>query len=514
MPIIGSILKKGIKLRETLEQDYTSPYDLQKKELSKLLISARNTQFGRSCDFHTVLEQFRSFGQHDFFEKFKELVPVSDYDRMDEAWWHKMRDGESDVSWPGKTKFFALSSGTSGAASKYIPVTKDMIRQIRKTGTRHIYTLSRYDFPDQFFQSGMLMLGGSTTLNFSGNYYYGDLSGITTGQLPLWVQGFSRPTPKIKKHRDWEIKLEEIVESAPKWNIGMIVGVPAWMTILLERIIERYGVKDIHEIWPNLGAFVHGGVAFDPYKKSFDKLLGRPIHYIETYLASEGFIAFQDSPEKRGMRLMLNGGIFHEFVPFNEQNFDEDGQIVDNPETLMIDQVEEGKDYALLISTCSGAWRYLIGDTIRFLDKHSSEIIITGRTKHFLSLCGEHLSVDNMNQAIEMASNEFNIGVKEFTVSGVPDGKLFSHHWYVGTDDPVDPVALKEKIDAYLCDLNDDYAVERKHALKNVILDVLPTEVFYDWLRVQGKEGGQTKFPRVLKKEKLESWLSFVSNKV
>jgi len=175
--------------------------------------------------------------------------------------------------------------------------------------------------------------------------------------------------------------------------------------------------------------------------------------------------------------------------------------------------VEEGKDYALLISTCSGAWRYLIGDTVRFLDKHSSEIIITGRTKHFLSLCGEHLSVDNMNRAIEKTSAEFNIGVKEFTVAGVPDGKLFSHHWFIGTDDPVDAIALKERIDACLNELNDDYAVERKHALKNIKLDVLPTEVFYDWLRSQGKEGGQTKFPRVLKKEKLESWLAFVGSK-
>ncbi len=514
MPIIGSILKKGIKLRETLEQDYTSPYDLQKKELSKLLISARNTQFGRTYDFYSILEKFRSFGHHDFFEKFKELVPVSDYDKMNDDWWYKMREGEADVSWPGKTKFFALSSGTSGASSKYIPVTKDMIRQIRKTGTRHIYTLSKYDLPDKFFQSGMLMLGGSTALNFSGNYYYGDLSGITTGQLPLWVQGFSRPTPKIKKHKDWEIKLEEIVESAPKWNIGMIVGVPAWMTILIERIIERYGVKDIHEIWPNLDSFVHGGVAFDPYKKSFDKLLGRPIHYIETYLASEGFIAFQNSPDKRGMRLMLNGGIFHEFVPFNDKNFDADGQIVENPETLMIDQVEEGQDYALLISTCSGAWRYLIGDTVRFIDKHCSEIIITGRTKHFLSLCGEHLSVDNMNQAVELASKELNIGVKEFTVAGIPDGKLFAHHWYIGTDDQVDKNVLKEKIDTTLKELNDDYEVERQHALKNVELEVLPTEVFYDWLRSQGKEGGQTKFPRVLKGDKLEHWLSFIGKTV
>ncbi|KYG71409.1 GH3 auxin-responsive promoter [Roseivirga ehrenbergii] len=511
MAILGTILKKGIKLRETLEQDYTSPYELQKKELSKLLISARNTQFGREYDFVSVLESFRNHGGHDFLDKFKANVPVCDYEKMNADWWHKIREGEEDVCWPGKTKFFALSSGTSGAASKYIPVTKDMIRQIRRTGTRHIYTLSKYDLPDKFFQSGMLMLGGSTSLNFSGNFYYGDLSGITTGQLPLWVQGFSRPTPKIKKNKDWAAKLDEIVESAPKWNIGMIVGVPAWMQILLERIIERYHVKNIHEIWPNLQAFVHGGVSFEPYKKGFEKLLGKPVHYIETYLASEGFLAFQSEPNKKSMRLVLNNGIFYEFVPFNDKNFSPDGVIVDNPETVMIDGVEEGKDYALLISTCAGAWRYQIGDTVKIVDKRNSEIIITGRTKHFLSLCGEHLSVDNMNHAIEVAAEEMNISVKEFTVTGVPDGTLFSHKWYVGTDDEVDSTALCERIDAQLKVVNDDYAVERKHALKNVTLEILPTSVFYDWMRSEGKEGGQSKFPRVLKGNHLSSWVDFLS---
>ena len=211
------------------------------------------------------------------------------------------------------------------------------------------------------------------------------------------------------------------------------------------------------------------------------------------------------------MRLVLNNGIFYEFVPFDDENFDQDGVIIDNPKTLMVDEIEEGKDYALLISTCSGAWRYQIGDTIRFMDKRNSEIIISGRTKHFLSLCGEHLSVDNMNRAVESASNEFNIGIKEFTVIGVPDGTLFSHHWFIGTDDEVDKEALVKRIDELLKELNDDYAVERKHALKNVILDVLPTEVFYDWMRSEGKEGGQSKFPRVLKKEKMTSWVEFIS---
>ncbi len=511
MPILGTILKKGIKLRETLEQDFTSPYELQKKELSKLLISARNTQVGRAYDFFSVLEEFRGADAHGFLEKFKSQVPACDYDKINEHWWHKMREGEQDVAWPGKTKFFALSSGTSGASSKFIPITKDMIRAIRKTGTRHIYTLSKYDLPDQFFQCGMLMLGGSTQLNFSGNYHYGDLSGITTGQLPMWIQGFYRPGVKIAKNRDWGAKLEEIVENAPKWNIGMIVGVPAWMQILLEKIIERHNVDTIHDIWPNLQAFVHGGVAFEPYRKGFDKLLGHPIHYIETYLASEGFLAFQAEPEKKSMRLVLNSGIFYEFVPFNEKNFDADGVMVDHPETLMVDQIEEGEEYAILLSTCAGAWRYQIGDTIKFVDKRNSEIIITGRTKHFLSLCGEHLSVDNMNHAIEMVSEELNICVKEFTVAGIPDDTLFSHHWFVGTDDEVDAETLRLKIDEKLKELNDDYATEREHALKTVLIDVLPTQSFYKWMKAEGKEGGQSKFPRVLKKEKLTSWQKFVA---
>ena len=210
------------------------------------------------------------------------------------------------------------------------------------------------------------------------------------------------------------------------------------------------------------------------------------------------------------MRLVLNNGIFYEFVPFNDDNFDANGVMVENPETLMIDQVEEGKDYALLITTCAGAWRYQIGDTIKFVDKRNSEIIITGRTKHFLSLCGEHLSVDNMNQAIELVSEELDICVKEFTVAGVPDGSLFSHHWFVGTDDVVDAEVLRDRIDHHLKELNDDYAVERQHALKNVIVDPMPSETFYAWMRSQGKEGGQSKFPRVLKKDKLNSWFDFI----
>ena len=234
---------------------------------------------------------------------------------------------------------------------------------------------------------------------------------------------------------------------------------------------------------------------------------------METYLASEGFLAFQAFPGRKSMRLVLNNGIFYEFVPFTTDNFDEEGNILKTAKTLKIDEIEEGKDYAILISTCAGAWRYLIGDVIRFVSKVESEIIITGRTKHFLSLCGEHLSVDNMNKAIELVAEEMNLTIKEFTVLGIPYRSLFAHHWYIGTDDEVDMKALRKCLDYYLKKLNDDYAVERIHALKKIMVEVIPSDVFYEWMRVQGKEGGQHKFPRVLKGDQANNWQEFLKTK-
>jgi hypothetical protein len=280
----------------------------------------------------------------------------------------------------------------------------------------------------------------------------------------------------------------------------------------MEKIIRYYKVKNVHEIWPNLMVYVHGGVSFDPYRKGFEKLLGKPVHYIETYLASEGFIAYQAYPNRRSMRLVLNHGIFYEFVPFEDKNFDANGEIKPDADAVMIDEVEEGKDYALLMSSCAGAWRYLIGDVIKFTSLEESEIVITGRTKHFLSLCGEHLSVDNMNKAIEMVSNDFNVAIKEFTVAGIHHDSLFAHHWYVGTDDKVNPEKLKEKIDEHLKALNDDYAVERSAALKEIFVEVLPVKTFYAWMESKGKVGGQNKFPRVIKNALLEDWKSFLDS--
>jgi hypothetical protein len=251
-------------------------------------------------------------------------------------------------------------------------------------------------------------------------------------------------------------------------------------------------------------------VHFTPYKKGFEKLLGKPIIYLETYLSSEGFIAYQNRPDAKGMKLVLNNGIFYEFIPFTEGNFNSDGALKPGAETLHIGQIKEDVEYALQMSTCAGAWRYLIGDTIKFTSLEHYEIVITGRTKHFLSLCGEHLSQDNMNKAVKMVADELDIDIKEFCVAGINYESLFAHRWFIGTDDKVEASVLKEKIDEQLKILNDDYRVERTAALKEIFVEVLPTHVFYDWMRQLGKEGAQNKFPRVLKKGKLMEWENYL----
>lgn len=513
MAILGTLLKNGLKIRESLEQEYSRPHELQKNELRKLLINARGTQFAKKYQFGEILKAYRSQNQHSFYEAFKRNVPIFTYNKIFSDWWVRSKEGEKDVCWPGKVRYFALSSGTSESSSKYIPITKEISKAIQKTSVRQILSLSHYDLPAHFFEKGILMLGGSTHLNKRGHYFDGDLSGIQAANLPFWFQHFYKPGKKIAKTENWDKKLDEITGKAKDWDIGIIVGVPAWIQILMEKIIDYYKCNTIHDIWPNLKVYVHGGVAFEPYRRGFEKLFASPVIYIETYLASEGFIAFQAFPDRKSMRMVLNNGLFYEFVPFNDQNFDENGEMRQNVDTIMVDDVEEDVDYALLLSSCAGAWRYTIGDIIRFKSKEESEIVITGRTKHFLSLCGEHLSIDNMNKAIELVSAHFNVEINEFTVLGIPHKSLFAHHWYIGSDENITAEDVKLKLDEYLKDLNDDYRVERSAALKDVFVDILPSSYFYSYMEKRGKIGGQNKFPRVLKKHQQEEWLNFLAEK-
>ncbi len=481
--------------------------DQQLRVLRKLLQKAIHTEFGQKFGFDSIL-MTKHIGK-----AFQQKVPSYDYNKLYSEFWHKTLDGVPDVCWPGRIKYFALSSGTSEAASKYIPITRDLIKSNTITSFRHLFTLAGYhDLNYKALPKGWLILGGSTTLQKSATYYAGDLSGIQQKNIPFWFQRLYKPGKKIAQEKDWGRKLDEIVENAPEWDIGFIVGVPAWLQLCIEKIIERYQLNNIHELWPNLSFYVHGGVALDPYKKGFEKLLGKPITYIETYLASEGFLAYQARQKAPGMQLVLNNNIFFEFVPFDHKNFDSDGNMVPNPEALMIHEVQEGKDYALLISTNAGTWRYLIGDTIRFVDIKRHEIIITGRTRHFLSLVGEHLSVENMNCAINKVSEQMGISIPEFTVAGIPYGTFFAHQWYIACDDNVNEAILKKQLDEALKNLNDDYAVERQHALKEVFVKVLPEDIFMSFMASKGKMGGQHKFPRVMKGHVLQDWQQFIAS--
>ncbi len=505
MAILGSILKRTFEIRDRIpKRRKVNGYKQQVKVLRKLLTKAEFTAFGEHYNFSKILNE------KDVVAAFQSTVSTHDYNAMFKKWWYRLLHGESFVCWPGKVKYFALSSGTSEASSKHIPVTTDMLRAIKKSNIRQIMRQGHFDLPKEHFEKGVLMLGGSSHLNYNGTYFEGDLSGIQVKNIPFYFQHFYKPGKRISKERDWDTKLEEIVKSAKDWDIGIIVGVPAWVQILFEKIIAEYKVNNIHEIWPNLALYVHGGVSIAPYKKGFDLLLGKPILFFDTYLASEGFIAYQDRIDANACRMILNNGIFFEFVPFTEKNFNSEGTIVDKPETLHIGEVQEGVEYALLLSTCAGAWRYLIGDVIKFTNTELHEIIITGRTKQFLSLCGEHLSQDNMNRAMELVSEELNINIKEFTVAGVNYETLFAHHWYIGTDDIVDANLLRTRIDEILKNLNDDYRVERSAALKEVIIEVFPSHVFYDYMHKIGKFGAAFKFPRVIKSKQLNDWQTYL----
>ncbi len=478
----------------------------QKKVLKKLLTKARFTNFGQKYHFDNILLK------KNIEKEFQKNVPIHDYNKIYNEWWKKTLDGVPDVTWPGKIKYYALSSGTSEASSKYIPITSELLRSNTVNYLRQVLSVFNYEEANLMaLTKGFLMLGGATNLEKgAAGWYAGDLSGILAKKRPFWFQTFYKPGGRIAAMKDWNQKLNEIVEHAKEWDIGCIVGVPAWCQMCMEMVISHYKLNNIHEIWPNFGVFVHGGVAFQPYKKAFEKLLGKPIIYVENYLSSEGFIGYKMKERAEGMQLITNNNIFFEFIPFNHNNFDANGNVMSNPDVKLINEVEVGKEYALLMSTNAGSWRYLIGDTIKFLNTESCEIVITGRIKHFLSLVGEHLSVENMNKAIEEANNHFNISIPEYTVVGFPYENLFAHKWYVATNDPVEAEALRCFIDNKLKEINDDYATERTSALKEVFLEILPEETFLKFMESKGKIGSQHKFPRVLNGKMLEEWNNFL----
>lgn len=507
MPIVGSLVKRAMQVKKRVETPRKENMHYQQKTLKQLLKKANQTDFGVHYDFKSILKSA------DSIRAFQKNVPIHDYDKIYADWWHRTLNEETNVCWPDKIKYFALSSGTTGAPSKYIPITSDMLRSMRRAGVRMFYNTTQYNFDDSFYGKDMMMFGGSTSLQKHNGYQAGDLSGINTGRLPLWLRKFYKPGTKISALNDWDERIERIAKEAPKWDIGIVAGIPSWIQLMMESVIEYNNLEHIHEIWPNFQVFVSGGVAFEPYRKGFEKMLGKPIQYMDTYLASEGFIALQNRLDSHAMQMVLDNGIFFEFVPFNEENFDADGKLKANPRALTLDEVEENVNYALIITTCSGAWRYLIGDTVMFTDKDRAEIIITGRTKHFLSICGEHLSVDNMNNAIKLVEEELDVNIREFTVSGIEKDGKFHHKWYIGSEPIIDGQKILPILDKKLSELNDDYATERS-AMLGMDVETIPFHIFYKWYESKGKMGGQNKIPRVMKAEQFLDFEAFIRKSV
>lgn len=506
MPKLGELLVRNLRLKGKFQRKRLKPKAQQKKVLRRLLRRAAHTSFGQYYRFRDLLHS------KDLITEFQANVPIHDYDSMYEKWWHMTLKGVENVSWRGKIKYFALSSGTSGAPSKQIPISDDALRVMKRGAFQLFFTLPKFGVDYDVFTKGMLMLGGTTNLEQQDGHFQGDLSGINAGKLPFWLRPYYKPGTKISRIKNWNERIEEIARNAPKWDVGFMIGIPAWLQLVMEKIIAYHGADTIHDIWPNLRMCIHGGVHFEPYRKSFEKLLAKPLVYVDTYLASEGFFAYQARPDTRAMKLLTHHGVFYEFIPFTEEHFDEAGNLIGQPEALSIGQVKEGVNYAMLISSCSGAWRYLIGDTVRFTDKKKAEIIITGRTKHYLSICGEHLTVDNMNQGIEAVEKELGISIPEFTVAAVRHGNFFAHKWYIGSEPLADAPQVKDILDQSLQEVNADYATERTTVLKDVIVEVVPPACFYRWQEAQGKMGGQNKFPRVMKREQFQEWEAFVED--
>jgi len=504
MAVLGRILKETTRFASQLDSRRKNDYSVQLKMLTKLLDKAKFTSFGVEYNFDEIQ---KSTLPHVEFSK---RIPITNYDDFHNDWLHRTIAGERDVTWPGKIKFYALSSGTSGSPSKRIPVSDYMIRKIQRVSVNQLLTLHDYDLDTNFYEKSLLMIGGSSALKQTKHFKEGDLSGILTGKIPFWFTKFSKPGKKITDIADWDQKVAAIVASAKNWDIGIISGVPAWVTLVLKAIIKEYNLKHIHEIWPSLSVYASGGISLKPYKNELTKLFGAEVHFQETYLASEGYLAFQKHEQERGMRLRLQAGVYFEFIPFDETNFD-DGIVKPDCEILPLHMVKEGVDYALVISTCSGLWRYILGDTVRFLSTETYEVIITGRISHFLSICGEHLSVDNMHDAICSSSEQLGVQISEFTVYGEKVGDEVTHHWFVGIDEPISEEQIQRVLDQKLCAKNDDYAALRKRSLQAPKVTVVASERFADFLSEKVKRSGQSKFPRVINQDQLASWLKFIS---
>ncbi len=462
------------------------PIEMQEELLKKLISSAKNTDWGKLYDYKSIIS----------WENFNERVPVNDYDSL-KPYIERLRKGEQNVLWPSDIKWFAKSSGTTSDKSKYIPVSVESITECHYKGGKDMLAIYCDNYPDtNVFGGSNLALGGSQQINeYNTDAYYGDLSAIIIENLPFWAELYRVPKREIATMGEWEEKLAKMVETTINSNVASIAGVPSWMLLLLRRILEYTNKKDIKEVWPNLEVYFHGGVSFDPYVEQFNEIISGNMRYVNTYNASEGFFGIQDQKDSDDLLLMLDYGVYYEFISLNEAHSD-------NPKVIPLQDVELGKNYAMVISTNAGLWRYKIGDTVMFTSLFPYRIKITGRTKNFINVCGEEVIVDNANNALRIACEKTHAIISEYTAAPLfcKEDKSTCHQWLIEfRKSPQDIEYFTEIFDNALKSFNSDYEAKRYHdmILKKPHVIEVAQGTFYEWLKKKNRLGGQYKVPRL-----------------
>ncbi|MFP9118841.1 GH3 auxin-responsive promoter family protein [Flavobacterium sp. RNTU_13] len=487
LPIINSIASWILKKRiHDMELFLKYPNEVQEELLLQLVTTAKDTLTGIKYDFSSVIN----------YRTFAERVPVSTYEDL-EPLIERTRCGEQNVFWPTQIKWFAKSSGTTNAKSKFIPVSPEALEDCHyKAGKDMLCLYLNNNEESQLFTGKSLRLGGSKQLYEDNNSIFGDLSAILIDNMPFWAEFSSTPSNKVSLMGEWETKLAAIVEETVNENVTSFAGVPSWMMVLMNRVLETTGKQNLLEVWPNLEVYFHGGVSFEPYRTQYRNLVPNDsFKYYEIYNASEGFFAIQDSNYSKDLLLMLDYGIFYEFIPMDTYG-------TDRQRVIPLSEVEEGKNYAVVITTNAGLWRYQVGDTVRFTSLYPHRIRVTGRTKHHINVFGEELMVENTDKALAKACEETGAEVLDYTVAPVfMEGKeKGAHEWIVEfKKHPADVEAFRERLDLALQTVNSDYEAKRYNnmTLNKLVLNVARERLFYDWLKERDKLGGQHKIPRL-----------------
>ena len=503
MTLINSVATWLMKKRmHQIELFMKYPNEVQEEWFEKLISAAENTEWGK-------IHHYKSIST---LNEFKERVPLQNYDTL-KPYIERMLKGEQNVLWPSEIKWFAKSSGTTNDRSKFIPVSEEALEECHFKGGKDMLTMYFNNRPDsKLFTGKILTLGGSHQVSqLNADTFFGDLSAVIMKNLPLWAQFYRTPHLDIALLENFEEKIEKMAYATIDSNMTGISGVPTWNILLFKRILEITGKANLLEVWPNLELYFHGAVNFTPYREQFRKLIpDREMYYLETYNATEGFFGIQDLEEPGEMLLMLDYGIFYEFLPLESLG-------EENPQTLTLDEVQLGENYALIISTNAGLWRYMIGDTIRFTSLAPFRIQITGRTKHYINAFGEEVIVDNADRALEEACRQTGAVVQEYTAGPVyfSDNKAGSHEWIIEFEKkPAEFERFVDLLDESLRKINSDYDAKRfkDMALHRPLVHVAPRDTFFKWMKEKGKLGGQHKVPRLANnREYIESILKYLN---